>query len=341
MKAPRIFLITFFCLLGCCLRAGYVLLFRPNILVKQSARTLHIPKGITFVGLQTRLREEGYLRNQVSFGLLARLLKYDKRVLPGAYSLQPNMSNWQAIHLLRTGAQQPVKIVLHNAHDKRTLSKKITDHLAMNAEEFEPLLYDTDWLRRYGFNTENILTMFVPNTYEVYWNITPKGLFKRMHKEFKQFWGKARLDKARKLGLTPQEVTILASIVQKETNKADEAPVIAGVYINRLRKKIALQSCPTLLYILNDPSARRVLNKYKAIDSPYNTYKYRGLPPGPISMPTIAMIEAVLYFTSHNYLYFSAKEDFSGYHYFAKSFKEHSRNARRYQKTLNQLRIYR
>ncbi len=320
---------------------AYRIFMCPNVLVGKPDQHLNIAQGISFKELKATLHKEGYISNLASFNLVACLLKYDKRVIPGAYRLQTNMSNWEVIQLLRAGKQQPVKVVLHHIRNKTEVAEKITKDLAMDAASFKQLLNTPAFVSQYGFSIENVMTMFIPNTYEVYWTITPEGLFERMHAEYKRFWNKDRLNKAQQLKLTPREVVILASIVQGETNKVEEAPVIAGIYMNRLRKKIPLQSCPTLLYALGDPSARRVLHKYKTINSPYNTYKYRGLPPGPISLPSIAMVDAVLNFTMHNYLYFSAKEDFSGYHYFTQSFEEHLRNARRYQKALNRALVYR
>jgi len=319
----------------------YGLFIRPNILIKRPGKQLNIPHGMGFKALKNTLQQHGYVSNLASFSFLARLVHYDRKIIPGAYQLETNMSTWKAIQLLKTGTQQPVKIVLHHVCNKEELVAKITQNIEINAADFKKLLDDPAIVSHYGFNLDNVMAMFIPNTYEVYWTITAEGLFARMHKEYQQFWNTSRRSKAKYLKLTPIDIAILASIVQSETNKIEEAPLIAGVYINRLRKKVALQSCPTLLYALRDPSVRRVLHKYKALDSPYNTYKYRGLPPGPISLPTIAMIDAVLDSTSSNYLYFSAKEDFSGYHYFTRSFGEHLRNARRYQKALNQARIYR
>lgn len=323
------------------LLVAYSLFWRPNILVGKPGKQLNIPHGISFRDLQDRLQQEGYVSNITSFSLLARLVRYDRRVIPGAYQLKSNMSNWRLVRLLRAGAQQPVKVVIHHVRNKKELAEKLTKHLEVSADDFSRLLEDPAFVSQYGFNLENVLTMFIPNTYEVYWTISPRGLFARMYKEYQRFWNVTRTQQAKRLKLTPVEVAILASIVQRETNRAQEAPLIAGVYINRLRKNMALQSCPTLLHILGDPSARRVLHKYKALDSPYNTYRYRGLPPGPICLPAIAMIDAVLDFTTHNYFYFSAKEDFSGSHYFTRSFKEHQRNARRYQKALNRANVYR
>jgi len=294
-----------------------------------------------FKALKDTLQQHGCVSNLASFSFLARLMRYDRKIIPGAYQLATNMSNWQAIQMLKTGTQKPVKIALHHVRTKEELAAKITQNIEINAADFKNLLGDSDFVSQYGFNVHNVMTMFIPNTYEVYWTITAERLFARMYKEYQQFWNASRRSQAKSLKLSPIDISILASIVQSETNKIEEAPLIAGVYINRLRKKVALQSCPTLLYALGDPSVRRVLHKYKALDSPYNTYKYRGLPPGPISLPTIAMIDAVLNSTPSYYLYFSAQEDFSGYHYFAKSLKEHLRHAKRYQRALNQARVYR
>ncbi|MFM2428582.1 MAG: hypothetical protein RL012_466 [Bacteroidota bacterium] len=319
----------------------YGLFMRPNILVEKPGKQLEIPHGMGFKALKKTLQQHGYVANLASFNLVARLVRYDRKIMPGAYQLETNMSTWKAIQVLKTGAQKPVKIVLHHVRTKEELAAKITQNIEINAADFKKLLDDSAFVSQYGFNPDNVMTMFIPNTYEVYWTITAEGLFSRMHKEYQRFWNTNRRSQAKYLKLTPIDVAILASIVQSETNKIEEAPLIAGVYINRLRKKVALQSCPTLLYALGDPSLRRVLHKYKDLDSPYNTYNYGGLPPGPISLPTIAMIDAVLNSTSSDYLYFSAKEDFSGYHYFTRSFKEHLRNAKRYQRALNQARIYR
>jgi UPF0755 protein len=177
--------------------------------------------------------------------------------------------------------------------------------------------------------------MFIPNTYEVYYNITPAQLIDRMHDEYELFWNEERRKKAEAIGLTTVEVSVLASIVQAETIKRDEAPVIAGLYINRLKKGIPLQADPTLVYAVGDFTLKRVLNEHKEVDSPYNTYKYRGLPPGPINMPEITSIDAVLNYKPSNYLYMCAREDFSGYHNFTSNLAEHNRNAHRYQQALS------
>jgi UPF0755 protein len=182
--------------------------------------------------------------------------------------------------------------------------------------------------------------MFIPNTYEIYWNISADQLMDRMFKEYNKFWNEERLQKAKDLKMSPPEVTTLSSIVLAESVKTDESPVIAGVYINRLRKNMPLQADPTLVYAARDFTIKRVLNVHKEIDSPYNTYKYTGLPPGPINLPGITYIDAVLNYKDHNYLYFCAKDDFSGYHAFATNLSDHMKNARRYQQALNKAKLY-
>lgn len=180
----------------------------------------------------------------------------------------------------------------------------------MTSEAFEAEVIRFAMNNNYGFNKDNVLAMFIPNTYEVYYDVSPEDLIERMYQEYRRFWNEERMAKANALGLTPIEVSILASIVQAETVKREEAPVIAGLYINRLKKDMLLQADPTLVYAAGDFSLKRVLNEHKEIDSPYNTYKYKGLPPGPINMPEIYFIDAVLNYKPSNYLYMCAREDF-------------------------------
>jgi UPF0755 protein len=184
------------------------------------------------------------------------------------------------------------------------------------------------------------MSLFIPNTYEFWWDTSAEELFERMHKEYQSFWTEARSQKAQDLGLSKEEVSTLASIVQAESQKSDERPRIAGVYLNRLRIGMPLQADPTLVFAAGDFSIKRLTAKQMAIDSPYNTYKYAGLPPGPINLPDINSLDAVLNFEKHSYLYFCAKEDFSGYHSFAVGYDEHLSNARRYQRALNAANIY-
>jgi UPF0755 protein len=198
------------------------------------------------------------------------------------------------------------------------------------------LINDSEYLKQFGFTPDNVISMFIPNTYEVYWDITAEKFMERMYKEYKAFWTEKRKARIAEMRLTELQAITLASIVEKESNKNDEKPDIAGVYLNRLRDGWLLQADPTLVYALGDFSIKRVLNVYKTIDSPYNTYKYFGLPPGPICLPSISSIDAVLNYRQHKYMYFCAREDFSGYHNFAVTMNEHLLNAAKYQNALDQ-----
>lgn len=313
---------------------AYQVVYTPNILVGKDSRDLIIPRGATFKSVQQQLHEGRYVNDLISFSFLARLMNYDRAVKPGRYVLTSGMSNMQAIRLLRSGNQVPVDMRFHNVRTLDELPEKITAHLLMTPAQFDSAL--TRFIRDnpYGFNLDNVVAMFIPNTYEVYYDVSPDDLIERMHQEYENFWSDENLSLAAKAGLTPVEVSTLASIVQAETIKAEEAPVIAGLYLNRLRKGIALQADPTLKFALGDFSLKRILNVHKEIDSPYNTYMNAGLPPGPINMPEIASLQAVLNYSPSDYLYMCAKEDFSGNHNFTADYQQHLRNASRYQTAL-------
>lgn len=319
----------------------YQILFTPNILLEQEDRLFPIYKGTTFKELQDRLYSEHVVNDLVSFSFLAKIKGYDEQIKPGMYQLTSNMSNVAALKLLISGNQTPVKLTFNNARKIEELAAKLTMNLQMDSLALAPYLQSDSVAEAYGFTKETFISMFLPNTYEVYWTATPKDLLDRMKKEYDRFWNETRINKAKKLGLSPVKVAIVASIVDAETNKMDEAPRISGVYLNRLNQGHKLQADPTLVFALGDFGIRRILHKDKEYDSPYNTYKYYGLPPGPINMPSIAALEAVLNTEDHEYLYFCAKEDFSGYHVFAKEYRDHINNANRFQKALDQQRIYR
>jgi UPF0755 protein len=246
------------------------------------------------------------------------------------------MSNKQIITKLRSKQQDPVKLVFNNIRVKEELAGHISEQLETDSVSLLRLLNDADYLKKFGFTTDNIISMFIPNTYEVYWDIAPEKFMEKMHKEYLAFWTDKRKARLTEIRLTELEAITMASIVEKETNQNDEKPDVAGVYMNRLHDGWLLQADPTLVYALGDFSIKRVLNVYKTIDSPYNTYKYFGLPPGPICLPSISSIDAVLNFRQHQYMYFCAREDFSGYHNFAVTMNEHLLNAAKYQQALNQ-----
>ncbi len=333
-KGKLAFFLIFSTLLISFIFYGYQILYTPNILVDRDSRMIIIKPGATFRQVQLDLGRGNFVNDMVSFSFLARLYNYDKQIVPGRFVLRTNMTNLEAIRILKSGTQEPVRVTFTNVRLLSDLSEKITKNIGVTPEEFNQATESFVESNKEGFTKENVLSMFLPNTYEVYYNVSPSGLVERMHAEYKKFWNEDRLTKAKAIGLTPLEVSTLASIVQAETVKQDEAPIIAGLYLNRLKKDMPLQADPTLVFAVGDFTLKRVLDKHKEVDSPYNTYKYRGLPPGPINMPQIATIDAVLNFNKHNYIYMCAKEDFSGYHNFATNLAEHSVNARKYQKAL-------
>lgn len=336
-----VFLVVFTMMLSSFAFYTYQILYTPNVLIEQEDRYFAIPKGTTFKQLQNKLAEERIVNDLVSFSFLAKLKDLDTQVKNGMYLIKGDMTNIELINLLRSGSQTPISLTFSNARLLKQLPKILTHSLEMDSADLAPVLLADTTPAHYGFTKETFISMFIPNTYEVYWTVTPKGLLDRMKDEYDRFWNEDRMQKADKLKMTQTEVSTLASIVQGETNKMDEAPIIAGVYINRLKRGIPLQADPTLVYAIGDFSIRRILNQDKEFDSPYNTYKNRGLPPGPINLPGIPALNAVLNYEDHNYLYFCAKADFSGYHVFAKTLTEHNVNARKFQRALNQERIYR
>ncbi|MDX1903010.1 MAG: endolytic transglycosylase MltG [Thermonemataceae bacterium] len=307
----------------------------PNFLVqKTKAKILYIPKGTDFKGLVAILKKEDMANNIVSFAFLAKTMNYQENVKAGAYLIEPNMTNLEVIRKLRAGNQTPLKFTFNYLRTKKDLAERIAKQLPIPANDWLSLLNNPDVAKKYQLDTNTITTLFLPDTYEVYWTNTPEEILDKMYKAYQKFWTKERLDKAAQYNLTPTQVIILASIVQAETAKNDEKQRVAGVYLNRLAKNDLLQADPTVIFAWQDFSIKRVLSKHLKIDSPYNTYKYVGLPPGAINIPEKSSIEAVLNAEKHNFYYFCAKEDFSGYHNFAENLAQHNQNARLYQQAL-------
>ena len=294
--------------------------------------SLYIPTGSDYQSVKNEIVALNVLKSKRAFDWLARRLKYDENVHPGRYVLTDGMTNQKLINMLRMGYQTPVKVVFNNMRTVEQLAGRIGEQIEADSTSIITEIYNED-------NVD--ATTFIPNTYEFYWNTDADDFVDKMVAEYNRFWNELRQQKAKEIKLTQREVSILASIVDKETTKKSEMPTIAGVYLNRLRKHWPLQADPTLVYALGDYNIRRVLDVHKDIDSPYNTYKYAGLPPGPICIPSIAAIDAVLNAEKHNYFYFCAKDDLSGYHVFAKNITEHNKNAEKYRKALNRNKIYR
>lgn len=334
------FIIVFSVLLTSFVFYFYQVFFSENILVEKGDEVILIEKGSTFSDLQDIVYDRGIVNDMLSFSFVAKILGYQENMKPGLYRLEKDMTNLQAVRLLRSGAQIPTTVTFNNVRLKQDLAGKITQNIGIDSIEFLQILHNDSLISAYGFTQENIMSMFLPNTYEVYYTIGGEELFQRMNQEYEKFWTGERKEKAAALGLSPLEVSALASIVQAETIKSDERPKVAEVYLNRLKRNMALQADPALVFAVGDFSIKRVLNIHKEVDSPYNLYKYRGLPPGPINLPEINSIDAVLNHDNHKYLYFCAKPDFSGYHSFATNLVEHNRNAAAYQSALNKARIY-
>lgn len=317
---------------------GYVFyrqVFAPNISIKDQEVYLLIPTGSAFEEVVSRLQKDGCLQDRESFVWVARQMNYDRRVKPGRYRIRRGMSNRQLVSLLRSGQQSPVKLTFNNIRTASELAGIIGRKLEADSTELAELFGNEKFLAGYGFTRETGLCIIIPNTYEFYWNTSAQQFFLRMSREHRKFWTENRREKARQAGLNPEEAVILASIVEKESQMADERATIAGVYMNRLRDDWKLEADPTLVFASGDFTIRRVLNEHKKIDSPYNTYLHKGLPPGPICIPSISSVDAVLNYEKHNYYYFCARDDFSGYHSFAKTYSDHLLNARRFQKELN------
>ena len=258
---------------------------------------------------------------------------------PGAYRFSQSDNCLTVYRRLKSGAQTPVNLTLPSVRTVGKLLKTVSHQLMTDSSNLARLLMDSTYCAQIGYSTETLPCLFIPNTYEVYWTMTPEAFVKRMQKEHDRFWNKERIAKAQSIGLTPEEVATLASIVEEETANNAEKPMVAGLYINRLHADMPLQADPTVKFALQDFGLRRILHTHLETDSPYNTYKHTGLPPGPIRIPSIQGIESVLNYTRHNYLYMCAKEDFSGTHNFAATFSQHLANARKYQQELNRRKI--
>ena len=314
--------------------------YTPNILINKEDLVFNIPTGANFKYVQNSLYDLGIVNDLVSFSFLSKLKRYDQSIKPGSYLLQADMSNRDAINMLRSGDQVPIKLTYSNVRSLEVLAAKIASYLEFDSATMMSNLSNSDVASSYGFTKETFMCMFLPNTYEVYITDRPVVVLDRIYSAYKLFWNPERLAKAATLNLTPEEVIVLASIVDAETNQMDEAPTVAGVYINRLTKNIKLQADPTLIFALGDYTIKRVLYKHMQVDSPYNTYKYAGLPPGPINIPSIAAIEAVLNYAKSDYLYFCANPDFTGNHIFARSLSQHNKNARLLHLALNKKKIY-
>ncbi len=321
----------------------YTAWFAPVVEAPNAPILLYVPTGSTAHDVQELLQQmQIALHPTWTEKLMQRKQYTGKNVEPGRYELSDGMSLNDIVNHLRGGkGETQVRITFHTARTMQELAGKVATHIEADSASVAQLLLDPKVAGKYGFNSHTFKSMFLPDTYFAEWDTDAAAFVQRMAGEYKRFWTEERMAKAGKLGLSQSEVATLASIVQAEQqNHADELPVIAGLYLNRLRMGMRLQSDPTVVYAVGDFNINRVLNVHLAVNSPYNTYQRAGLPPGPINVPQKKSIDAVLNPTESRYVYMCAKADFSGRHAFASTLSEHNRNAAAYRKALNERKIY-
>ena len=299
-----------------------------------------IPLNATYEQVIDSLKEHEVIINYRAFDWVAKRKKYAEAIKPGKYLLDKGLNTNEILNMLKSGNQQPVQVTFNNLRFLEELAGAVSKYIQPDSAELLQKFRDPATHEKYGFTESTFHCMFIPNTYEFYWTTTADQFLERMSMEYKRFWNEDRKMKANKMGLTPEEVMTVASIVQEETNRKDEKPIVAGLYLNRIKRGMPLQADPTVKFALGNFRIKRVLKIHLAIDSPYNTYKYPGLPPGPINFPEISSIESVLNAANTSYIYMCARQDFSGYHNFAKNLSAHNENARKYKFALDSLEIF-
>ena len=315
----------------------FMAVYGTNTEVQNGEKIITIYDHHDYNDVRTMLLDSQIIKSGFTFDLVSKFMSYkDATIKDGKYLLKDGWSNRDLIGVLRSGNQVPINVTFNNVRNIEELSGKLSVYFSSDSLAILNYFTDQSTLASQEVNKENIITLFIPNTYQMYWNQSPESIMKRMKKEYNDFWNaNDRKTKAEKLGLSKSEVYTLASIVEKETNYNPERKRMAGVYLNRLSKGIPLQADPTVVFAVGDFSIRRVLNVHLETDSPYNTYKYAGLPPGPIFMPSVNSIDAVLNAEKHDFLYFCAKPGYDGEHLFAKTLRQHNVNANKYRRWLN------
>lgn len=322
----------------------YTAIFSPNTQFNNKEAFVYIPTDASFSEVKTQL--EPLLKNMTTFEAVAKRKGYIANVKPGKYALKNGMNNNEIINTLRSN-NIPVQVTFNNQESLADLAGRISKQIEADSLSLLQAFNDPGFLNETHFNEDSKLGMYLPNTYEFFWNTNAEDFRDRMYKEYQRFWNEDRLAKAKKLGMTPNQVTSLAAIVQKETAKIDERPRVAGVYLNRLRDGWRLDADPTVIYAIKketgnyDTIIKRVLYRDLEIDSPYNTYRNTGVPPGPITMPDISSIDAVLNPEKHDYFFFVVDVSNFGYHMFAKSSAQHNRNKVQYIRWLNEQKVLR
>lgn len=310
--------------------------FRPS-----ATQYVYIDRDDTADSVCHKLQQAGRPHTLAGFRWLAAYRRYPQAIRTGRYAVRPGDDAYHVFSRLYRGYQEPMNLTVGSVRTLDRLARNVGSQLMIDSAEIATLLADTAFVHRLGYTPATLPALFIPNTYEVYWNMSAQEFVARMQREYRRYWNPQRLAKAESMHMTPLEVSTLASIVEEETANDAEKPVVAGLYINRLHARMPLQADPTVKFALRQAGVRRITNADLTVDSPYNTYLHTGLPPGPIRIPSVVGLEAVLNYTRHNYLYMCAKEDFSGTHNFAANYRDHLRNARKYWNALNQRKIYR
>ena len=310
----------------------YYYFFAQPFQIKETTY-IYIDRDDDVDSVYTKVMEAGNPKQMHGLESLVRYKGYTPKT--GRYAIKPT-DNMRYLHRrLSMGYQTPVRLTIGSVRTLDRMARNASRQLMIDSVEIATLFADTAFIHKLGYTKETLPALFIPNTYEVYWDMSAEDFMARMQKEHKAYWNAERTKKAEAIGLTPIEVATLASIVEEETAVNAEKPMVAGLYINRLKKGMLLQADPTVKFSMGDFELRRILYKHLETDSPYNTYKYAGLPPGPIRVPSYQGLESVLNYAKHNYIYMCAKEDFSGTHNFAVTSAQHGANARRYQQALN------
>lgn len=313
-------------------------IFSSNTAFKSESVTVYIPTGATYNQVRDSLKP--YLKDLSAFDDVAQKKGYTGNVKAGKYVIEKNANNHRITDILRIG-NKPVQVIFNNQERLENLAGRIASQIEADSISLLHAMKEQEFLDQNGFTVENALAMYIPNQYEFFWNTSAEEFRARMKKEYKRFWTAERLQKAEEIGLTPNEVTVVASIVQKETAKVDERSRVAGVYMNRLKNGWKLDADPTVIYALKlnnknfDTIIKRVFYKDLTLNSPYNTYLNKELPPGPIAMPDISSIDAVLNYEEHKYFYFVANVENFGYHKFAENLEQHNRNKQAYVRWIN------
>jgi UPF0755 protein len=310
------------------------IMFMPNFRAAEDKVNLYIYPGTDYAQLIDTLEKSDFISSVLTFRAASFVAGYGSKVRSGRYIIKNGMNNFSLLRKLRSGRQDAVKVKINNIRTKEQLAGRLSEYLMPDSAEILNLLNDSAFLSQFELDTNVAVSLFIPNTYEIFWDTDATGIFTRMQKEFDKFWTKERRAKADEIPLSLYEVITLASIIEEETNNKKEHPIIAGLYINRLKTGMPLQACPTIRFALNDFTIKRVLFKHIRYSSPFNTYKNTGLPPGPIRLPSIQCIDAVLNYEKHDYLFMCASELLNGQHNFAVTGEEHMVNARNYQKAL-------